>query len=194
MKIVLGSQSQGRQTILRRMGYDFEVMAANIDERAIRFDDPKQLTLALAHAKADAILPKIKEPALLITSDQVVLWQGQIREKPTSPAEARSWLKSYVKHPAQTINSVVVTNTKTKQRVEGSATTLVWFKPLSHEYIDTLIAEGTVLACAGGFAVEHPLMKDYIERIDGEIESATGLPKTLTGRLLAEMKSVVSEK
>ena len=43
-----------------------------------RSEDPGALTLALAHAKADALLPQIHEPALLITSDQVVVWQGTL--------------------------------------------------------------------------------------------------------------------
>ena len=73
MKIILGSQSKGRRHVLESMGYEFGVMSSNIDEKAIRFNDPQKLTIALAHAKADALLPRIQEPALLITSDQVVL-------------------------------------------------------------------------------------------------------------------------
>jgi septum formation protein len=82
MHIILGSQSQGRRELLAAMGYAFAVMPAHIDERAIRSEDSGALTLALAHAKADALLPQIHEPALLITADQVVVWQGTIREKP----------------------------------------------------------------------------------------------------------------
>jgi len=59
MKIILGSASARRKDILQQMGYEFEVMSANIDEKAIRFDDPKKLTLAIVNAKADA-LEKIK--------------------------------------------------------------------------------------------------------------------------------------
>src|SRR5262245_54982209 len=91
MPIILGSQSQGRRPLLSAMGYAFAVMPAHIDERAIRADDPGVLTLALAHAKADALLPQIREPALLITSDQVVVWQGTIREKPAHAEEARAF-------------------------------------------------------------------------------------------------------
>jgi septum formation protein len=73
MHIILGSQSHGRRELLSAMGYAFAVMPAHIDERTIRAEDPGALTLALAHAKADALLPHIHEPALLITSDQVVV-------------------------------------------------------------------------------------------------------------------------
>lgn len=71
MEIILGSQSKGRRGVLERAGYTFDVMSADIDERAIRRDDPKELTRALARAKADALLPKIVGQALLVTSDQM---------------------------------------------------------------------------------------------------------------------------
>ena len=80
MKIILGSQSAGRKKVLEGMGYEFETMSADIDERAIRLEDPVKLTLALAVAKSEALLPKIKndEGVILITSDQVVVCNGKI--------------------------------------------------------------------------------------------------------------------
>ena len=98
MKIILGSQSEGRQEVLAEMGYEFEVMPSHIDEKAIRHDNPKELVLALANAKADALLPRIAEPALLITADQVVAWKDEIREKPRDEKEERYFLKHTMKH------------------------------------------------------------------------------------------------
>jgi hypothetical protein len=45
------------------------------------------LTFALAHAKADALLPQIHELALLITSDQVVVWHSH-----SAPLSTVLWL------------------------------------------------------------------------------------------------------
>lgn len=53
------------------------------------------------------------EAALVITSDQVIVYQGQIREKPEDEAQAREFLRSYEHHPAEAIVGVAVTNTKT---------------------------------------------------------------------------------
>ena len=110
-KIILGSSSPARKNVLEKLGYTFEIMAADIDERAIRDADPRKLTSKLANAKALALLEKIKFPALLITADQVVNCNGVIREKPETPQEARDFLKSYEKFPAETVNTVVVTDT-----------------------------------------------------------------------------------
>ena len=39
MRLILGSASKFKQEELRNAGYDFEVLAADIDEKAIRHDD-----------------------------------------------------------------------------------------------------------------------------------------------------------
>jgi septum formation protein len=184
MHIILGSQSHGRRELLSAMGYAFAVMPAHIDERAIRSEDPGALTLALAHAKADALLPHIHEPALLITSDQVVVWQGKIHEKPAHAEEARAFLRGYAEGPAETVTAVVVTNTATGVRQQGVDRAMVWFRRIPEEVIDQVIAREEVFAHAGGFSITDPLLEAYIERVDGTVESVIGLPAALTRQLL----------
>ncbi len=53
------------------------------------------------------------EEALVITSDQVIVYAGQVREKPEDEAQCREFLRSYASHPAEAIVGVAVTNTKT---------------------------------------------------------------------------------
>jgi septum formation protein len=135
MKIILGSQSKGRKKILEEMGYEFEVMPSYIDEKMIRFEDPKKLTLALANAKADALIPKISKDAVLITSDQVAVWRGKIVEKPESEKEVRQFLEGCFKDPAETVTAVVVVNTETNKRFFGTDTVKIWLKPLPESII-----------------------------------------------------------
>ena len=187
MKIILGSQSEGRARILRQMGYEFEVMNPDIDERSIRLDDPRALTLALAHAKADVLLPHIHTPAILITADQVIVWNHTIREKPQSADEARAYLRGYGAHPAETVGAVVVVNTATTIRAGGVDVVKVWFHPIPEEVIETMIQEGDVYRRAGGFSVEEPRLQNYIKKIEGAIDSVMGLPIALTRRLINDV-------
>lgn len=170
------------------MGYEFETMASDIDEKAIRDPDPQRLVLLLAKAKADALLSKIKEPALLITSDQVVLWNGQIREKPDSPTQAREYLQTLSQHPSETITSVIVHNTASGQKAEAVDVAKVYFKSIPDKVIEKLIDKGEVFEKAGGYTADEPLLEPYIERIEGEVESVLGLPKRLTETLLQQVK------
>jgi septum formation protein len=80
-QIILGTRSPSRRAIVDQLAsrYDFKysVITADIDEQAIRREAPKELVLVLAHAKADAILAKLRKRTLpvtagyLITCDQV---------------------------------------------------------------------------------------------------------------------------
>uniref|UniRef100_A0A0D9VRJ5 Maf-like protein n=1 Tax=Leersia perrieri TaxID=77586 RepID=A0A0D9VRJ5_9ORYZ len=83
LRLILGSSSASRRQILAEMGYSFTLLSADIDEKEIRKEKPEELVVALAHAKADAIMEKLrnngmmkeildsKETTLLITADQV---------------------------------------------------------------------------------------------------------------------------
>ncbi|XP_022844348.1 maf-like protein DDB_G0281937 isoform X2 [Olea europaea var. sylvestris] len=72
-----------RRQILSEMGYDFTIMSADIDEKSIRKETPEDLVMALAEAKAEAImsrlaitdnLKELKRPTLLLTADTVQLF------------------------------------------------------------------------------------------------------------------------
>ncbi|MBU0745094.1 MAG: Maf family protein [Gammaproteobacteria bacterium] len=185
--LILGSKSLGRKQILTRMGYKFSVMDPNIDEKRIRNKDPKKLVINLAYAKANALLPKIKQPSVLITADQVVICNNKILEKPKDKKEAKKFLAMYAKHPAQTITGIVVTNTKNKKHSAGISTATIWFKPISNELIKKIVAEESILACAGGFSLDTPIISQHVLKIRGTKDSITGLPIKLTGKLLAKV-------
>ena len=187
MKIILGSESNARKRVLKKMGYEFTVMPAHINEKLIRFDDPVVLTLALANAKADALLLKIKESAILITADQVVVCNGKILEKPLKAKEAEEFLKMYAKYPAETVTSVVVVNTATDKRAEGTDKAEIWFNPIPSHIIKHYIEGKDPFYHSGGFDHQHPLLVEYVKEIKGEPESISGLPWTLTERLINEV-------
>ncbi|KAF3643304.1 putative 3-ketoacyl-CoA synthase 4-like [Capsicum annuum] len=208
-KLILGSSSAARRKILADMGYQFTTMSADIDEKAIRKEKPEDLVMALAEAKADAIISKIQKtenlekdvnptilvaadtaeaiiprvsigeserdagPTLLITCDQVVVYEGVVREKPSSEAEARQFMKDYSNGHAATVSSVLVTNLVTGSR--------------RGEWDKVEIEEGIVLYAAGGLIIEHPLIVPYVKEVVGSTDSVMGLPKALTERLIKEI-------
>jgi septum formation protein len=187
MKIILGSKSASRQSVLKENGYDFEIMVADIDEKKIRDGNPEKLVLALAQAKAEAILPKISEPALLITADQVVVCGDKILEKPRDAAEAREFIHHYAKYPMETISSVAVTNTATGKRAAGVDIARVYFKPIPEAVIDAAIAQGRIMHCAGAMRCEEEPFSNYVERFEGTPDSTSGMPLKLLQKLMGEV-------
>lgn len=187
MRIILGSKSAGRKKVLESMGYVFEVIDPDIDEKAIRHKHPSALTLALASAKADALIPKINSEAILITSDQVVVYRGYIREKPVDSEEAIKFLEGYNFYPAETVTSVIITNTRTYKKMSITDTAKIYFSQIPQLVIQEYVATGDAYHHAGGFDHEHELLSPYIQKIEGEKESIIGLPKKLTDMLLKDM-------
>ncbi|XP_027150641.1 maf-like protein DDB_G0281937 isoform X3 [Coffea eugenioides] len=194
-KVILGSSSVARKKILADMGYQFTTMSADIDEKAIRKEKPEELVMALAEAKAEAIIPKLQieeynmdaEPALLITCDQVVVYEGNIREKPSSKDEARHYIKGYSGGCAATVSSVVITNLKSGIRKGEWDKVEIRFQDIPDQVIDSLIEEGNVLNVAGALIIEHPLILPYVKEVVGATDSVMGLPKALTERLIKEV-------
>lgn len=194
-KLILGSSSTARKKILADMGYQFTTMSADIDEKAIRKEKPEDLVMALAEAKAEAIIPRVSvgesegdaEPTLLITCDQVVVYEGAVREKPSSEAEARQFMKDYANGHAATVSSVLVTNLATGSRRGEWDRVEIYFHDIPDQVIDKLIEEGIVLYAAGGLIIEHPLVLPYIKEVVGSTDSVMGLPKALTEKLVKEV-------
>lgn len=186
-QIILGTQSVSRRAVVDQLAeqFSFKVssITADIDEKAIRTPDPKDLVMLLAHAKADAIMKKLRDsgsyirPGYLVTCDQVVVHNHELREKPESAEEARSFIRSYGEAPASTIGACVCTCLETGTTVEDLDICRLHMDPVPERIIDELIEEGGVFACAGGLMVEHPLVQPYVTQIEGTTEGIMGLSK-----------------
>jgi len=164
-------------------------VSADIDEKAIRCEDPVELVLALAHAKADAILEKhasSMDKGFLITCDQVVLHDGNILEKPENEEEARAMIAGYAHAPASTVGSTVVTNLKTKKRVSRVDVATITFAAsgIPEDAVDFLVEEGEIFWCAGGLMVEHPKVQPWIVSMEGGMDAIMGLKKQTVVDLL----------
>ncbi|XP_042008406.1 7-methyl-GTP pyrophosphatase-like isoform X1 [Salvia splendens] len=127
------------------------------------------------------------EPTLLITCDQVVVYEGVIREKPSSKEEARQFIKGYSGGHAATVSSVLVTNLSNGSRKGGWDKVEIHFHDIPEEVIEKLIEEAPVLNVAGGLIIEHPLVVPYVKEVVGGTDSVMGLPKDLTRRLMKEV-------
>lgn len=197
LPIVLGTSSKYRRKLFsEHFTESFTTLSPSIDEKAINagYKDrdsasPTELTLAVAHAKASALLPH--PPAILLTSDQVVTHRNRIREKPSSTQICREYLKSYKDEPLTTVTAVVVVNTDTGKRFEGVDIARQWFEEIPDPVIDKLIEKGDVMQCSGGITAEAEELAEYRGKLDGEFESIQGLPVALVRSLLKKAREGV---
>jgi septum formation protein len=198
--LILGSQSASRKAILTGLGVPFTVCVAGIDEQAIRRDTPEELVLALARAKADAILARLRAPSsaalpadaaqrtpLLVTADQVVVFDGVIREKPRDTSEAVSFIRGYSGSSARTVGGICVTNVVTGAAAASLDCAQVFFRHIPEDVITALVEDGSCLHCAGGLQVEHPLVEPFVDRLEGPMDSVQGLGVDVLAQLLTQV-------
>lgn len=214
--IILGSASFTRKLILKEMNVPYHIIVRPIDESAIGNRDqdaPADLVLNLGKAKAQHLVQEILDgncnndlppnfvgqpqqfpDMIVLTGDQVVTCRGEILEKPESIEEAKSFVGQYPTNPPSTVGSCVLTHIPSGIQVSGVDTATVHFKNNKNgewsgvELVEKLLEDNApILSCAGGLMVEHPLVRQWIDRIDGTEDSVMGLSKDLVLRLLKEM-------
>jgi len=192
------------------MNIPYHKVVRPIDEKSLgdrTKDTPHDLVLTLALAKMDHLVNEIRsgncvddmpvEAAgtagtasyIVLTGDQVVTHAGNILEKPESIEQAKEFVRGYATEPCSTVGSCVLTHLPSGLQVSGVDTATIHFKStIDGDLVDRLLEEDApILSCAGGLMVEHPLVKEHIERIDGAEDSVMGLSKDLVERLLDEL-------
>ncbi|KAL7516114.1 hypothetical protein ACHAWX_001167 [Stephanocyclus meneghinianus] len=150
---------------------------------------------------------------VILTGDQVITCADQILEKPTSIEEAKRFIQMYATNPPSTVGSVILTHYPSGITVEGTDRATIYFKETVCETIpvatpvpdgatftkemdlvDRLLQEDApILSCAGGLMIEHPLVREHIDRIDGTEDSVMGLSKTLVIKLLGELTTKLNQ-
>jgi len=188
LRIVLGSQSPRRADILRAAlpGHFVEVLPADIDEKAIRHEHPSAMTLAIARAKCEAVRRRVRGDAVIVTADTVARCNGEIREKPESAEELERFVRSYGTYPVMAITSVYAMRTRTGWTGSVTDTAVTKFRPFSDERIAAIVTTDAFYGSAGGFLIEHPLMRDHLIGLDGDPDTVQGLPGRLVKLLVQD--------
>lgn len=185
--LILGSQSRWRAKVLADAGFVFTQVSPDIDEKAIRDPRPDVLPLLIARAKSAALRSRLPPFGILVTSDQVAVCDGEIREKPRDVDEARRLLRSYAGHCAGVVNALVVVDLATGRSAEGIQRSTVWYRPTLARDIEALAASEEIRSCAGAFRTEDPMMRRHQYEADGQPDAFCGMPLDLLLRLLAEV-------
>jgi septum formation protein len=181
--LILASASPRRRDLLTQAGLKFEVHAAGIDESQHPNEAPQTYVQRLALEKAQAILALYPD-ATILGADTTVALDGEIMNKPASPADAALMLRALSgrTHEVHT-GLAVLTATTRALHVE---TTHVTFAPVPEADLAAYIASGDPLDKAGAYGIQGYAAR-WIPRIEGDFFNVMGLPLAATVRLLASL-------
>lgn len=177
--LVLASQSAIRRNVLEQAGLAVEVIAADLDERAIErrspTDGPDSVAKLLARAKAQAVADRFPD-RLVLGADQVMALGARRFSKPPDRAAARAQLQA-LRGQTHVLHSGVALmrgNDLLFSHVEPARLTM---RDFSDDFLDAYLnaAGDRVLTSVGAFQLEA-LGVHLFERIEGDHFTILGLP------------------
>ena len=199
-RLILASQSPARSKLLTDAGIRHEILVSDVDEDAVQarygVTDPHDTALLLARAKAEAVasLPDA-DGALVIGCDSVFEFDGEAHGKPYTADVAKERMlrmsgSKGVLHTGHWLVDCRDTEGTDESQATGSGATLghvtsaeVHFMEMTPEEIDTYIATGEPLQCAGSFTIDG-YGGAFIRKVDGDPHAVVGLSiSTLRGLL-----------
>lgn len=200
MEMVLASGSPRRIEMMKWLKVNFIVAPAELDEKTIRDPDPKMLTKRLAEAKAKFV--KDSYPgAIIIGSDAIVYFEGQILEKAMGIDDQKRLLLMQRGKRAQVIVSVCLINQQDGKEKYITKVIPYTMANVSDALIDEYIRSGIGMDKAGGYGLQD-MDGAFIDNIDGCFSGVLGFPICEVAKALndsgvetvANIKGVVKQK
>jgi len=209
MRLILASASPRRAELLRAAGYEFEVVAATIDESIRPGESPAMYVRRLAadksasaqagtakaaphiqagtakaapHGRGLFVAPRFSgADPIVLAADTAVVIDGEILGKPRDDEESARMLRrlSGMRHE-------VLTGVSLRQgasEVGRVETTAVSFRALLEEDIAWYVASGEGRDKAGAYAIQG-LASRFIPRIEGSYSNVVGLPVACVAELM----------
>ena len=173
-KLILASGSPRRKTLLQDLGLEFEVIAAQVEEKPRAGEKPEDFVLRAASDKAGAV--SCDNPASwVLGADTVVVHGGRILGKPGDGEEALSVLLalSGQKHLVHT--GFCLANVKKQVSVSRLVTTEVYFSSFSEEIAAAYVASREPLDKAGAYGIQGA-GGVLVKKINGSYSNVVGLP------------------
>lgn len=173
-KLILGSASPRRREYIQYLGFPVEAMIPKVEE-VYPLDLPlNKVPEYLAKLKADALQLDLQDGEVLITSDTVVLLDGQLLGKPENETHAKQLLHQLSGRTHEVISGVLLQSAS--KSLSFSVSTFVSFVKLTEHEIDTYVETYKPLDKAGAYGVQEYIGFVGVERIEGSYMNVIGLP------------------
>ena len=172
--IILASKSPRRQTLIKELGFDFEIRTKEVEEIYPPELEKEEVALFLSELKASAFTEELKEKDLVITSDTIVCLGDRIIGKPTGRDDAFNMLSDLSGHKHEVITAVTLTSLK--KQLSFHVVTEVYFKVLTNHEIDYYINKYEPYDKAGSYGIQEWIGYIGIEKINGSYFNVMGLP------------------
>jgi septum formation protein len=180
--LCLASASPRRRELLSQIGVSYVVSGANIDERALPGEAPRDYVIRLAREKALTVLRR-GQGLPVLAADTTVVLDGLIYGKPRDRDDAIGMLGRLSGRTHEVLTAVALADTRgVAHRWSAS---LVRFRSLTQDECVAYWSTGEPRDKAGGYAIQG-LGAVFIESLQGSYSAVMGLPLFETAELLRD--------
>ena len=193
IKLVLASNSPRRRQLFGLGGWDFTILAADVDETPFADESPREYVIRLAKAKALATQAqacpeprrRAESDAVIVGSDTTVVDGNQILGKPVNDEDARRMLKQLRGRVHQVFTGIAILHHE--KTMTDLCITDVPMRDYSDDEIERYIQSGDPMDKAGAYAIQHPDFKP-VAVLEGCYASVMGLPMCHVLRVLSQFE------
>ena len=176
-KIILGSSSKFRKSLLKTLDIDFVCISPEIDESRLPEEEPRDMVLRLAIEKAKKISLSEKN-SLIISSDSCASCEGRILGKPLSEIKAVEYLEYISGKIIVFYTGVCVLNSELMDFKTDIAKYKIKIKKLSSKDILDYVKKHNPTNSSAAFRYEVAkdiLIEEFIDT-ENDISGLIGLP------------------
>ncbi len=180
-RIILASGSPRRRELLKGLDIDFTVDTGNSFTESVPEGTPyDQVPVLMAEGKSAGFHRPLEADEILITADTMVILPpdggrpGEILGKPRDAEDAARMLRDLSGRKHHVTTAVTIRSNALKDTF--TATTEVWFKPLSEDEISYYIDTYKPFDKAGAYAIQEWIGHVGSTRIEGAYFNVVGFP------------------
>jgi septum formation protein len=157
-RIVLASASPRRRRLFAWYGVPYATTSVDVDESPdpVLMDKPAEVAAEIAGRKA-AVARAQRPDDLLVSCDTIVVLGTEILGKPADLDDARDMLRRLSGRVHQVVTGIALGVPGKADPYLLSVVTNVHMHVLDDATIESWLAEGTVLGCAGAYNIERHL-------------------------------------
>ena len=194
---ILASNSQRRREMLRERGYNFQVMASDVETDIVGKNYDRKLLVDCAKDKACSVASNVYGHDIIVSADTIVVYDDIIIGKPRDEDDAFNILKrlSGSTHFVETCVFILkLKNDSISDNKKHSYDTYLYdvdrtyvtFRELSVFEIEEYIKTFKPLDKAGAYGIQDNNF-DFVAKIEGDKDNVIGFPMELFERLLKEI-------
>lgn len=178
MRLILASSSPRRADLLDRLGLEYRVTPADVDEARHPDEPPAEYVERLARAKAAAVG---SSGDVVIGADTIVVHEGRFLGKPSHPSEARTMLERLSGDDHEVFSGLaVIHDGDVASAVDVCHVSML---EMTDDEIADYVSSGEPMDKAGGYALQG-VGGRFVKAVNGSPYTVIGMPIHLLDRLM----------